>query len=281
MLKGLWYWTGDIGAAIRLALDIGANTMILKAAYHDPVFTGPLKLRQDFPRNAAKCRAAGLLVAAEVFSLPRTADQEGRALAAAVRAHGAASAVVNAETPHEDDDGSGVARLVHAFGAAAPLFACTDFRGDRLTRPYHAQLAKHVAGWLPMCYPRSFYPDQPFGDLQRAFDDVYWRWNQLGPALPRPGRDAPTMPVIQAYGGLDYEEAAGQLLLGWRWGAAGASVYASHDVNDRAKWGVRDAWLAWDTILRAPPDGAAVAAAAAGGARDAVLHFYAAAINQR
>src|SRR3990172_8158934 len=123
MLKGLWYWTGDIGAAIRLALDIGANTMILKAAYHDPVFTGPLKLRQDFPRNAAKCRAAALLVAAEVFSLPRTADKEGRALAAAVRDHGAASAVVNAETPHEDDDGSGVARPGDALGGAAPPLA--------------------------------------------------------------------------------------------------------------------------------------------------------------
>ena len=247
MFKGLWYWTGDIDAAIRLALEMGANTMILKAAYHDPAYRGPVRYRADFASNALKCRQAGLLVAAEVYSIPRTCREEAQILREAI-AEGAASAIVNAEAPHEDDDGSGVRRLIDAFDDAAPLFACTDFRGDRLRLPYHVELAKVVTGWMPMIYPYAFYRSDPFGDLQRAFDDVYWRWRDLGPRLPQPGRGAPLYPVLQAYDGLDYEETLGQAVLAWRWGAAGTSVYASHDVNERAKWGVRDGW---DVVERA------------------------------
>src|SRR3990170_940305 len=242
MFKGLWFWSGDIDDAIGLAQQMGANTMVLKAAYHDPAYTGPLKYRADFAANAQKCGQAGLLVAAEVFSIPRTCREEGQLLRRAVLGGGALSVVLNAEPPHEADSGDGVQRFLEAFSGAAPLFAATDFRGDRLARPYHVELAKAVAGWMPMVYPHAFYPDRPFGDLQRAFDDVYWQWRELGPRLPEPGRSAPLYPVIQAYDRRDYEETVGQVVLAWRWGAAGTSIYASHDVNPRAKWGVRDGW---------------------------------------
>jgi hypothetical protein len=101
-------------------------------------------------------------VAAEVYSIPSTAVQEGRILRRAVLEEGALSAVLNCEAPHEEDAGDGVRRLLDAFAGAAPVHAATDFRGGRLSRPYHLALAEAVASWHPMVYPTAFYPSVVF-----------------------------------------------------------------------------------------------------------------------
>ena len=257
ILRGIWHWTGPIEQAIKIAKDAGGNTIISKAAYQEPIYSDNLVRRGDFPANARKVRDAGLLLAAEVYCMPGSALAEADALRWAVQEHGAASIVLNMEGPYEaEPNGNNVKRLVERFGGLVPIYASTDFRGNRLSLSYHKELAKYVAGWLVMIYPKAFYPNTPFGDLQMAFDDAYWRWQKLGPALPEPGRNAPLLPAIQTYGRMDYEEVAGQIILAWKWTTIlgqkvhGTSLYAAHDCNDRAKWGARDAWEIVDLALQ-------------------------------
>jgi hypothetical protein len=242
---------------IALTKDIGGNTIILKAAYQEPIYSNNLVRRADFPVSAHKIRQAGLFLAAEIYCMPSCALAEADALRWAVQEHGAASVALNMEGPYEaEPNGNNVKQLIERFGGLAPIYASTDFRGNRLSLPYHKELAKYVAGWLVMIYPKAFYPNTPFGDLQMAFDDAYWRWQKLGPTLPEPGRSAPILPAIQTYGRMDYEEIIGQIILAWRWTTVlgqkihGTSLYAAHDCNDRAKWGARDAWEIVDLALQ-------------------------------
>jgi hypothetical protein len=283
MLRAVWYWTGDIDAAITAAKGMVANTMILKCGYQDPIYFTNLKRRADFIANARKVRDSGLLLAAELYDIPGAWSAEADCLRWAVD-NGAQSIVLNMEGPYEaEPSGANVDRLLGRFNNYAPVWACTDFRGDNLALPFHKTLAKYVAGWMPMIYPKTFFPNTPFGDIQRAFDSAYWSWMRLKDGLPLPGRTAPVLPAIQAYDGMDWEEMVGQIVLAWRWTLVlsqaihGTSIYASQDINIRAWWGTKDGWDVVENAIRQmpptkDPHGAADAAAAA--AKGAVLAYY-------
>lgn len=281
MLKAVWHWTGDVDKAIADAKGMGANTMIFKAGFQDPLYSTNLKYRLDFPSNAQKARAAGLLVAAELYDIPGAWQKEADTLIWALQ-NGAQSVVLNMEGPYEaEQSGDNVRNLCNRLrtGGADWIWACTDFRGDRLALPFHKALSEYVSGWFPMIYPKAFYPNDPFGDIQKAFDSTYHSWQRLKSGLAAPGRSRPVFPAIQAYGGMDWEEMVGQIVLAWRWAlndgqtAHGTSIYASHDINSRAWWGVKDGWDVAERALALPPmpkDPRGAAEAAKG----AVLAYY-------
>lgn len=285
MLKALWHWTGDIDAAITAAKGMGANVFILKAGYQDPIYSTNLKRRADFIANARKVRDAGLLLAAELYNIPGAWLAEADCLKWATD-NGASSVVLNMEGPYEaEGSGANVRRLCDRLRSSGVnwIWACTDFRGERLSLPFHRALSEYVAGWMPMIYPKAFYPDTSFGDLQKAFDSAYHSWQRLKSGLAMPGRTRPVLPAIQAYDGMDWEEMVGQIVLAWRWARNdgqifdGTSIYASHDINPRAWWGVKDGWDVVERAIAVPavpkdPHGAADAAAAA--AKAAVLSYY-------
>lgn len=264
MFKAVWVWnlqTKPIEAVIEQAQAMQANALIVKAGYHQPAYSNNFFRRADFPHNAKKVRDAGLSLFAEVFNMPGTWQQEADCLRWTVLDHGATSVVLNVETPYETTDGRTLTLLAQRFNLPTPVWASTDFRGNRLAAPYHKRLSDFVTGWMPMIYPRAFYPDSPFGDIQRAFDGTYHRWNALRGGLAEPGRNAHIFPTIQTYGQLDYEEVLGQIVLAHRWAVGlgqkfnGTSLYASHDINSRAQWGAHDGWLLVEqaTAAQRPP----------------------------
>lgn len=285
MLRAVWYWTGDVDRAIADAKGMGANTIILKAGYQDPLYSTNLKYRGDFVSNAQKARAAGLLVAAELYDIPGAWEKEADCLKWAVD-NGALSVVLNMEGPYEaEPTGDRVRSLCDRLRSkgVSQIWACTDFRGERLSLPYHKALSEYVTGWMPMIYPKTFYPDTPFGDLQKAFDSAFHSWQRFQGGLAPAGRVKPILPAVQAYDGMDWEEMVGQIVLSWRWalitgqGVHGTSIYASQDINPRAWWGTKDGWDVVEraiTSAPAPKDPRGAAEAASVAARGAVLAYY-------
>ena len=212
-LRAVWHWNESalpIDKVIDLTKETGGNAIILKAGYQAPAYSANFHRRNDFPASAKKVKDAGLMLLAEVFCVPGSWEAEASCLRWAVREHKACAVVLNMEGPYEaETDGDNARNLLRNLGSLAPVWACTDFRGDRLALPYHRVLVAHVEGLMPMIYPRAFRPDTPFGDIQRAFDDAYGRWDALGTEFPR-GPTLPILPAIQSYDGMDYRRWSGR-----------------------------------------------------------------------
>lgn len=234
-MKGLWFWTGNYAEALKLAVRMGANTIFVKVAYHPdyPSCGVPPLYVSDAPQKIRDAHAAGLLVCAEAYIVPRWAAAGGELLKKAL-GDGADSVCLNAETEWETVDVVPPQQFLAALGPGS-LQLCSDIRGSRLSAPYHQTLLPLCDGLHPMVYHRAFNNgSNPLGALQKAFDDTIGK--------PPPFPLSPTYPVVQGYGGCDYEETLGAVILSHLYGCGGSSVYASHDLNKRAELGVRDGW---------------------------------------
>jgi len=186
-------------------------------------------------------KANGFKLGAEIYAYGRKPEAEGQVLARACR-EGADFAVVNAEVEWEGttytagrvQSYENAIRLVRAFRDAKPagrIYACVDTRGSRPEQPYQKGFVRAgIDGWMPMVYPEAFYPDHSFGFIQRTFDECF-----------KTLHSAPYYPVIQMYGGMDYQDTLAQIILCWRYACEGVGLYVAHNSTARGRYGVSDA----------------------------------------
>lgn len=243
--KALWaylYPTEDkLKQQIGLAKWLGCDAMICKCGNGATFYDYQSSSHIPWVHTSRLVRTAGLKLGAEIYAYGHKPYAEGSVLARAIH-EGASFAVVNAEHEFERASYEETRKLVNAFALQTldplsdldeprpNLYVCSDVRLDRLTYPYmRAFQAGGVAGFMPMAYPLEYRPSKPLGFVQEAFNDVMER-------CPRPA-----YPVIQAHYRTDYHEALAQIVLAWRWGAEGVSIYVGHDITGHAAWGLRDA----------------------------------------
>jgi len=147
---------------------------------------------------------------------------------------GAEFAVINAETAWEMVGPEPMERLLHRFRQLQPeaeIYGSVDTRGNRPNLPYQQVLAREIAGWLPMIYPKAFYPGQEFRYIHQAFIDALYGVDFGG---------VPVMPTIQGYDGIGSNAVREQVEEVQRRGLAGCQLYTIGHATD-AEW---EAYLA-------------------------------------
>lgn len=152
--------------------------------------------KAHFPVIFAMFKAAGIRQGIERYVYPQTPSAEAHSLAKGIE-DGATFAVINAEVEWESLGREPMEQLIRAFRVRCPnteLFASVDTRGYRFDRPYQRVLAEHVAGWMPMIYPKSFLQT-----AHQAFESCLTGKDFKG---------VPVYPTIQTY------EGVGALLVG-------------------------------------------------------------------
>lgn len=186
-------------------------------------------------------RAAGIPVAVERYVYPTQPLQEAAMLAEGIR-RGALFAVINAEVEWEQAGSAGGAamtQLIEAFRRAYPhveLYASVDTRGGRMLAPYQQVLKQHVAGWMPMIYPKAFGQS-----VERAF----------AAALDGSAKDfggKPVLPTFQTYDGIGSPFVHGQMAEVRRRELLGGQAYTVGHATGAE----------WDAFLLELPTGQAV-----------------------
>jgi hypothetical protein len=227
LAEGRWAWWNQYGpvplaTCVRRAREARLRGVIVKWGF--------IEARDAFAR-------AGIPWAAERYVYPHQPEAEARRLAEDID-RGARFAVVNAEVEWETLGPEPMRRLIAEFRRLQPdaeVYACVDTRGGRTALPYQRALAEHAAGWMPMVYPKAFYPSLPSDAVARAFHAALDQ-----PAL-RESR-LPVLPVIQTYGGIGATLVAAQMAEVRRRGLRGYQAYTiAHATDDEWAVLVRDA----------------------------------------
>ena len=234
MKKGLWMWQyqdGGASAAIEACKEASCDAIIGKCGYQGTYYGN---VYRDL---VAQGHAANLQVGAEIYSYPDTVGVDSYVLNQALIA-GADFLVIDAEEEWESAPADDMIVLCAEIQRSKPIYGCTDFRGNRITLPYHIILNRYVVGWMPMIYPQAFYPDRHAGYIAEAVNDSLALYRYLTTIAPATKILAP---VIQAYGGMNYAEVAQQIALSYEYGAHAFSVYVAHDFNPYARQSVHDA----------------------------------------
>ena len=182
LAEGRWAWwngygTLSVAPSVQRAKDAALDGLIVKWGHWE---TWEAFRRADVP------------LAVERYVYPHQATLEARRLAEGID-RGARFAVINAEVEWETLGPEPMRQLIAEFRRrkpAAELYASVDTRGGRMALPYQRVLAEHVAGWMPMIYPKAFRPSQPSGYIGQAFRDAL-DGNDFG--------GKPVLPTIQTY----------------------------------------------------------------------------------
>jgi len=212
LAEGRWAWWNQYGSVplatcVRRAQEARLRGVIVKQGYPEA--------RDAFAR-------AGVAWAVERYAYPDQPEAEARRLADEI-ARGARFAVIDAEAEWESASGGGpepMQRLIAEFRRLQPnaeLYGCVDTRGGRTALPYQRVLAKHVAGWMPMVYPKAFNQS-----VRAAF----------AAALDGVAFAAPVMPAIQTYGAVGPALVAEQIAEVRRRGLAGYQAYTIAHATD-------------------------------------------------
>ena len=215
LAEGRWAWWNQYGAVpleicVRRAKAARLRGVIVKRGY--------TTARDAFVRSDVPW-------ATEAYVYPDQPEMEARRLAQDVAA-GARFAVINAEVEWERLGPAPMQRLIEEFRRLQPeteLYASVDTRGNRMALPYQRVLAAHVAGWLPMVYPKAF------GQSVRA---------AFSASLD--GKDfagKPVLPTIQTYGQIGAESVAEQIAELRSRGLPGYQAYTIAHATD-AEWAV-------------------------------------------
>lgn len=215
LLEGRWGWVNNYAPdpCVDRAKAAALNGMIVKY--------GMVAAERAYTE-------ASIPWATEGYVLPKEADAWGQKLANAVNA-GAVAAVINAEVEWESQPAEPMERLIAAFRARHPtveLYASVDTRGNRLSLPYQQVLRRHIAAWLPMVYPKAFYPGCPPGFVSAAAR------NSLD------GKDfggLPVLPTLQTYDNIGPEAVRQQIAECKRRGLTGYNLYTIAHATD-AEW---------------------------------------------
>lgn len=180
---GRWAWWNQYGrlpiaTCIERAKEAKLDGVIVKAKYWGTM--------EDF-------RRAGIPIAVEAYTKPNRTESDAADLLAGLD-RGAQFIVINAEVEWEGHDSLPMERLIHNIRGMAPdveLYASVDTRGNRTRLPYQRVLAEHIMGWMPMIYPKAFYPAMPLGYVHAAFNDCMDTWQSF--------HGKPVLPTIQTY----------------------------------------------------------------------------------
>ena len=215
ILEGRWAWWNqnhatsfDLPRMVQRARDARLKGVIIKYGHPD--------VEAAFTR-------ANIPFLVERYVYPSQPEAEAQKLANAVDA-GAVAAVINAEVEWESQSAAPMERLIAAFRARHPmveLYASVDTRGNRLSLPYQQVLRRHIAGWLPMVYPKTFGQS-----VAKAFSACL-DGKEFG--------GVPVLPTIQTYDGIGATTIAEQLAEVKRRGLPGCQAYTIAHATD-AEW---------------------------------------------
>jgi hypothetical protein len=147
---------------------------------------------------------AGIPVGVERYTYPSQPLREAAFLAEGVN-RGAKFVVINAEKEWERAGAAGGSAMIKllveldrllegdATSGDVQVFASVDTRGDRMQMPYQQVLDKWVAGWMPMIYPKAFFPKpRPGTDwINQAFVDSLETGQDF--------QGKPVLPTLQTY----------------------------------------------------------------------------------
>lgn len=210
---GRWAWWNEYGSAsiptcVHRAREARLRGVIVKWGYHEA--------RAAFER-------AGIPWATERYVYPDQPEIEARRLAEDIE-RGARFAVINAEVEWEPLGPEPMRRLIGEFRRVQPdaeLYASVDTRGGRTALPYQRVLAEHIAGWMPMVYPKAF--GQPVHEALAA------SLTPLGATGP------PALPTIQTYDNIGANAVREQMAELRSRGLPGYQVYTIAHATD-AEW---------------------------------------------
>ncbi len=180
---GRWAWWNQysrvpIATCIERAKEAKLNGVIVKAGYWGTM--------EDF-------RQAGIAVGVEAYTYPNRTESDAADLLMGLD-RGAQFIVINAEVEWEGHDSLPMERLIANIRERAPdveLYASVDTRGNRTRLPYQRVLAERITGWMPMIYPKAFYPAMPIGYVHAAFHDCMTSGQDFN--------GKPVLPTIQTY----------------------------------------------------------------------------------
>ena len=218
LAEGCWAWWNQYGSG-----PIATCAQRAKAAARDGL-RGVI-VKWGFQEARIAFAEAGVAWATERYVYPNQPEVEARRLAADMAA-GARFAVINAEIEWEPLGPEPMQRFIGEFWRRQPtaeLYASVDTRGGRLSLPYQRVLAEHVAGWLPMIYPKAFRPRRPAGYVAQAFRDCL------------DGKDfggKPVLPTLQTYDRIGAEAVRAQVAEVRRRGLAGRQAYTIAHATD-------------------------------------------------
>jgi len=209
--RGAWwnsYGSLPLDECVQRAVDAKLRFMVIKYGHPD--------VEVAFTR-------ANIPFLIERYVYPNNPEGEAQKLANAVDA-GAVAAVINAEVEWERLGANAMQTLIAAFRARHPtveLYASVDTRGNRLNLPYQQVLRRHITGWLPMIYPKTFGQG-----VAKAFSACL------------DGKDfggIPILPTIQTYDGVGAAAVAEQVQEVNRRGLLGCQAYTIAHATD-AEW---------------------------------------------
>ncbi len=185
--KGYWSWWNQFGSVplaqcVTRARELNQG-VVVKANFWTAF-------------NAFK--NAGIPVAVERYTYPDQPLTEARYLVDGIN-RGAMFAVVNAEIEWEragPEGGVAMSQLLDEIERLAPgteVYASVDTRGSRMSMPYQRVMKDRCDGWMPMIYPKAFYPTgfAPTVHVPRAFADCLDRSQDFG--------GLPVLPTMQTY----------------------------------------------------------------------------------
>ncbi len=149
---GRWVWWNQFGS-LPLAQCVSrakqVEGVIVKALY--------------WPEMMAFMNA-GISVGVERYTYPSQPKKEAGYLAEGIR-RGAKFVVINAEIEWEragQAGGRAMAELLNELERLVPgteVYASVDTRGQRTHMSYQQVLGRVITGWMPMIYPKAFFPN--------------------------------------------------------------------------------------------------------------------------
>jgi hypothetical protein len=215
LAAGRWAWWNQYGSVPIATCVRRAQEALLRGVI----------VKQGYPAARDAFAQAGIDWAVERYVYPDEPEAEARLLAGEI-ARGARFAVIDAEAEWEPLGPEPMQRLVAEFRRLQPnaeLYGCVDTRGGRTMLPYQQRvLAEHVAGWLPMVYPKAF--NQSVGAAFAA-------------ALDSATFSQPVFPAIQTYNQIGPAMVAEQIAEVRRRGLAGYQAYTIAHASDE-EWAV-------------------------------------------
>ena len=187
--------------------------------------------KASFTYAIRKFVEAGFKVGVERYAYPDQPGLEAYYLRDGLE-NGARFVVINAEAEWEVTDGLDMRQLCQGVRDGYPnveIYASVDTRGDRTHLPYQQVLREYATAIMPMVYPKSFYPSQPFGYVSQSFADCLDTGQEFG--------GLPLLPTLQTYDDIgsfaveeEIEECKRRGFLGWQ---AYTIAHASEE-----EWGV-------------------------------------------
>lgn len=93
--------------------------------------------------------------------------------------------------------------------------------------PYQQELYRYIKGWMPMIYPKAFYPPMPTGSVLAAFRNCLDNKDFGG---------KPVLPTIQTYDGIGVAAVTRQIALCYARGLSYQAYTIGHATD--AEWAV-------------------------------------------